>query len=122
MKLLTKEIRDRLKRNWKENQKHRLDVYHQGDTIDHRPVVKFFDPAGAGTWLFTELNAANGDTLFGLCDLGFGTPELGSVSLAEITGFRGRFGLGIERDKHFTADKTLSEYADKARKSGGIAA
>ena len=50
---------------------------------DHLPVVKFFSPVGAATWLFAELDA-DGDTLFGLCDLGFGCPDLGSASLSEI--------------------------------------
>ena len=50
---------------------------------DHVPVVKFFNPVGAGTWLFSELDE-DGDSLFGLCDLGFGCPEMGSASLAEI--------------------------------------
>ncbi|WP_425462871.1 DUF2958 domain-containing protein [Mesorhizobium norvegicum] len=31
-------------------------------------------------------------------DLGFGFPELGSVSLAELASVKGRLGLGIERD------------------------
>jgi len=48
----------------------------------HLPVVKLFDPAGAATWLFTEM-MPDGDTLFGLCDLGFGCPELGYVRFAE---------------------------------------
>lgn len=33
---------------------------------DPMPVVKFFNPLGAGVWLATELDA-DGDTLFGLC-------------------------------------------------------
>ena len=40
---------------------------------------------------------------FGLADLGFGTPESGSIGLLELTEYRGPFGLGIERDIHFTA-------------------
>lgn len=67
---------------------------------DHFPVVKLFDPTGPATWLLTELDA-DGDTLFGLCDLGFGFPELGSVSLAELASVKGRLGLGIERDLCF---------------------
>ncbi len=47
---------------------------------DHVPVVKFFNPLGAATWIISECDA-DGDTLFGLADLGFGCPELGSVSL-----------------------------------------
>jgi hypothetical protein len=48
---------------------------------DHVPVVKFFNPLGEGVWLATELDA-DGDTLFGLADLG--SPELGSFSLEEM--------------------------------------
>ena len=47
---------------------------------DHIPVVKLFNPMGPATWLLCELDA-DGDTLFGLCDLGVGEPELGYVSL-----------------------------------------
>ena len=68
--------------------------------VDHAPVVKFFNPVGAATWLATELDA-DGDTLFGLADLGFGCPELGSLSLMETASVRLPFGLGIERDLYF---------------------
>lgn len=86
---------------------------------DPVPVVKFFNPCGAATWLLTELDP-DGDTLFGLCDLGFGCPELGSASLAEIASVRVPFGLGIERDLHFAASHPLSVYAEAARLHGGI--
>jgi Protein of unknown function (DUF2958) len=58
--------------------------------------------------------ADNHDTLFGLCDLGMGEPELGYVSRSELEGIKVRFGLGLERDLHFAANKTLSEYAKEA--------
>lgn len=86
---------------------------------DPVPVVKFFNPYGAATWLLTELEG-DGDTLFGLCDLGFGCPELGSVSLAEIASVRVPLGLGIERDLHFSAIHPLSVFAEAARRHGGI--
>lgn len=86
-----------------------------------KPVVKFFCPWGAATWLVTSLKD-DGDTMFGLCDLGMGSPELGYVSLTELQGIKGPFGLTIERDLHFTADKTLAEYADEARAKGRIVA
>ena len=71
---------------------------------DHKPVVKWFNACGAGTWLLSELDPEYPDECaFGLADLGFGTPELGSIGLLELTEYRGPFGLGIERDIHFTA-------------------
>ncbi|WP_217578599.1 DUF2958 domain-containing protein [Mesorhizobium sp. GbtcB19] len=86
---------------------------------DHLPVVKLFNPAGAATWLLTELDA-DGDTLFGLCDLGLGFPELGSVSLTELQALKGPLGLGIERDLLFEARFPLSVYAEAARAAGHI--
>ena len=86
---------------------------------DHAPVVKFFSPVSAATWLFSELDE-DGDTLFGLCDLGFGCAELGSASLAEIAAVTLPFGLTIERDLHFEGSFPLTIYADAARSIGGI--
>ncbi len=86
---------------------------------DPVPVVKFFNPVGAATWLATELDA-DSDTLFGLADLGFGCPELGSFSLSEITAVRLPFGLAIERDLGFSSVVPLSVWADTARRAGSI--
>ena len=85
---------------------------------DHVPVVKVFDPCGAATWLFTELDAAG--TLFGLCDLGQGFPELGYADLEELQSVRGRLGLPLERDAHFSTDKPISVWADAARAASRI--
>jgi len=89
---------------------------------DHKPVVKLFVPWGAATWLVTELDPTDPDIAFGLADLGFGSPELGSFPLSELASIRGPLGLKIERDMHFTADKPISAYADEARGLGRIAA
>ena len=107
MKLLTKRQRDRLLKNGRNPDR------------DHPPAVKFFNPSGAATWLFSELGE-DGDSLFGLSDLGFGTPELGYSSLTEIAAIRVRFGLGIERDLHFRARYPLSIYTEAARTAGRI--
>ncbi|MEH2522020.1 hypothetical protein V1279_007593 [Bradyrhizobium sp. AZCC 1610] len=88
--------------------------------IDHRPVVKLFTPDGAATWLLTECDPDEPDRLFGLCDLGLGCPELGYVSLTELTELRGKLGLPVERDRHFSADRPLSAYAAEARAAGRI--
>ncbi len=91
----------------------------QDKGFDPRPVVKFFNPVGAATWLATEIDE-DGDTLFGLADLGFGCPELGCFSLAEIEAVRLPFGLAIERDAHFDSLAPLSVWADTARRLGTI--
>lgn len=89
------------------------------DGSHFEPVVKLFTPDGNATWLISEI-APDGDTMFGLCDLGMGSPELGYVSLAEITALRGKMGLPVERDMHFKARGTMSEYAQLAREAGRI--
>jgi hypothetical protein len=91
-----------------------------GETaLDFKPVVKLFTPDAQCTWLLTELDPDDG-LAFGLCDLGLGQPELGYVSLAELVTVRGKRGLPVERDLHFTATKTISAYADEARARGHI--
>ncbi|MGK9166722.1 DUF2958 domain-containing protein [Inquilinus limosus] len=93
-----------------------------GETIDPYPVVKLFTPDAGATWLLTELDPADPDLGFGLCDLGLGFPELGSVRLSEITAVRGRLGLPVERDRFFRADRPLSRYAEEAQRLGIIRA
>ena len=110
MKLLTKAIRAKLLKNGA-NRDH-----------DHAPVVKYFNPCGAATWLISEMDPEEPDILFGLCDLGMGEPELGSVRLSELEGVKLRFGLGIERDLWFKGEHPMSYYADKARKARRIEA
>jgi hypothetical protein len=94
----------------------------RGVGIDPYPVVKLFVPDGAATWLLTELDPADEDLAFGLCDLGMGCPELGYVSLAELKEARGRLGLAVERDRHFIAEKPLSAYAAAAYQAQRIIA
>ncbi len=94
----------------------------RGEEIDPMPVVKLFTPDAGATWLLTELDPDDPDIAFGLCDLGLGCPELGSVRLSEIASVRGRLGLCTERDLFFVADKPLSAYAEEARHAGAIRA
>jgi hypothetical protein len=82
---------------------------------DHTPVVKFFDPSGAATWLITELNPGEPDILFGLCDLGQGFPELGTVRFSELAETKNRLGINLERDLFFAGKYPLSVYAEAAR-------
>lgn len=105
MILLTDDLRERLLANGLDR------------GADHVPVVKFFNPLGEGVWLATELDA-DGDTLFGLADLGY--PELGSFSLEELASITLPLGLGIERDILFTGDFPISVWAAAAREAGSI--
>lgn len=118
MELITAEIRARLLENGRRNAERIAD---DGKTVDFEPVVKLFTPDAGCTWLLTEIND-DGDTAFGLCDLGMGSPELGSVSISELSAVRGKLGLAVERDLWFRADKTLAAYADEARCLGYIKA
>ncbi len=86
------------------------------------PVVKLFTPDAGATWLLIEIDPDDPDIAFGLCDLGLGCPELGNVSLTELASVRGRLGLPVECDLHFTPAKTISAYAEEARMTGGIKA
>ncbi|KKN86992.1 hypothetical protein LCGC14_0262610 [marine sediment metagenome] len=88
MELLTKEIREKFKKVGSQEKK------ELGEQI---VVVKFFDPTGSWTWYATEFDGK--DIFFGLVD-GFEL-EWGPFSLSEMQSVKGRFGLGIERDRYF---------------------
>ena len=90
MKLLTAEQTKRLLKNGA------MDF-----TGDHVPVAKFFNPCGAATWLVSAMDPADKDTLWVVADLGADCVEMGTASLKEIASYRGRLGIGIERDLHF---------------------
>lgn len=119
MKLLTAEQEQRMLANGRCNAARSA---RDGNTEDFQPVVKLFCPWGGATWLLTELDPEEPDIAFGLCDLGMGSPEIGSVRLSEIAAAQGPGGLRIERDEHFRATKTLTAYADEARQHGAIIA
>ena len=118
MDLLTDELREQLIANGRQQ----AAVRGTDEEIDFFPVVKLFTPDAGATWLLTEIDPDETDLAFGLCDLGLGFPELGSVSLTELAAVRGRLGLPVERDLHFVARKPLSAYADDAAEAGHIRA
>src|ERR1700761_3661991 len=115
MKLLTEAQRAKLIDNGRRQAK----VKGTSGELDFAPVVKLFNPCGAATWLLTEIDPDDETVAWGLCDLGVGCPEFGTVSLTELGEYRGRLGLGIERDLWFTAKGPISAYivaADKAER------
>lgn len=114
MNLISDELRAQLLANGRQS------LADEG--FDPPPVVKLFTPDAGATWLLTEIDPDDEDHAFGLFDLGLGFPELGYVSLAELMTVRGRLGLPVERDLHFTASKPISAYAREARMAGRIVA
>lgn len=118
MELLTDELKAQLLANGRQQ----APVRGTDGEIDFHPVVKLFTPDAGATWLLTEIDPEEPDLAFGLCDLGLGFPELGSVSLSELASVRGRLGLPVERDLHFVAGKPLSAYAEEAQEASHIRA
>ncbi len=83
----------------KQNQKDLPALYSQEEKgTDAIIQVKFFNPIGSWTWYATEFDGI--DTFFGLVD-GL-EMEMGYFLLSELKSYGGQWGLGIERDMHFT--------------------
>jgi hypothetical protein len=112
MGLITDEQRQQLLINGK--------VAAEGKRGDPTPVVKLFTPDAHATWLLTELDPEDGDTAYGLCDVGLGAPELAQVKLSDLGAMRGPNKLPVLRDLHFKPTRRLSEYAAQARADGSI--
>lgn len=91
-----------------------------GQSIDPMPVVRLFTPDAHATWLLAALDPADGDTAWGLIDLGIGMPALGTVRLSDLTGIVGPQQRPILRDLYFCASRPLSEYAWLAQRDGSI--
>ena len=107
MKLLTKTLHDQLVRNGRISAALAEDGRAEADFY---PIMKLFTPDTACTCLLTELDPEDLDVAFGLCDLGFGCPELGTVRISELESVRGMLSLPVERDLHFVTRHTLSVY------------
>ena len=70
------------------------------DLSKQEAVVKIFNPFGNGTWFILNSDPNDPDYLWAIVDLGYGA-EVGSVSRADLETYRGRFGMGFERDLSF---------------------
>ena len=104
MKLITKEIEEKFNKHPFGSQ--------DGLGGDSEVLVKYFNPAGAGTWLITEAEKQeDGDwILYGYCHIF--EWEWGTVSLKELENIKGPFGLGIERDLYTGNSKYLKDFVD----------
>jgi len=112
-KLITKEQAAQLLKNGVESQ-------NSDGSLDRAPVVKLFTPDAQCTWLLSELDPCEPTQAFGLCDLGQGYPELGYVSLSELSSVHGPMGLHVERDNWFVATQPMCVYAEAARRAERI--
>jgi len=94
MKLLTKEILEKLPKLYTQEEK----------GLEAVAIVKFFTPDSNWTWYATEFDGD--DLFFGLVE-GF-EKEIGYFRLSELQSVKGVLGLPIERDMYFKP-KTLKE-------------
>jgi hypothetical protein len=91
-----------------------------GQGIDPHPVVRLFTPDAHATWLLAALDPADGDTTWGLIDLGIGMPEMGAVKLSDLAAIVGPQNRPVLRDLYFRATRPLSEYVRLAQLDGSI--
>jgi hypothetical protein len=74
-------------------------------------IAKFFNPTGRGTWFATEYMPEE-RLFFGYVSIfGDECDEWGYFSLDELESYKGRFGLGIERDLYWR-EKRASDVID----------
>jgi hypothetical protein len=111
MKILTKEIIKAFAKQGYTGDKSAKDI---------KIVMKLFNPSGAGTWYLYEKE--DEDVYWGYVNLGdIDNAECGTVSMSELMNFRGRFGLGIERDKFFEPlSMSLEEVMDIVQSGGHV--
>ena len=107
-----------------EDERQRLLAHGQaradGQAGDRRVVGRLFTPAAHLTWLLASLDPADGDTAYGLIDLGLGMPELGTVKLSDLASIVGPRQQPVMRDRYFQAVRPLSEYLRLMQENGGI--
>lgn len=82
--------------------------------------MRLFTPDAHATWLLAALDPADGDTAFGVCDVGIGMPELGTIKLSDLVSIVGSRKHPVMRDRYFQAVRPLSEYLRLMQENGGI--
>lgn len=88
---------------------------------DHPPVVRLYIPDTSCSWLLSEfVPSEQPDIAFGLCDLGMGYPELGSVSVEELEAVGKGRPFSVRRDDSFEAEYPMSVYSLAARNAQEI--
>ncbi|EMD1678963.1 MULTISPECIES: DUF2958 domain-containing protein [Klebsiella] len=98
----------------------RLLANAQACADDPLPVLRLFTPDAHATWLLATLDPTDGDTAFGLIDLGIGLPALGTVKLSDLAGIVGPNKQPVMRDRYFQPTRPLSDYVRLAQENGAI--
>ena len=88
--------------------------------FDPLPVVRLFTPDAHATWLLAALNPTDGDSAWGVMDVGIGMPELGEIRLSDLASIVGPNKLPVRRDRYFHAVRPLSEYLRLAQENGSV--
>ena len=91
----------------------------RGEEGDPYPVLKLYTPDAGASWVLTALDA-DGDTAYGLIDIGTGFTELGLVSLKMLAGIKGPRGLSVAVEPGYKARKTLAAYVADAQRDGMV--
>lgn len=102
MKLMTKTLAKRF-----------AQVGSQETVKDPIIIAKFFNPTGRGTWYATEYMPEE-RLFFGYVSIfGDECDEWGYFSLHELESYKGRLGLGIERDLYWEEKRASEVIGDK---------
>ena len=56
---------------------------------DHLPLVRLYTPDAHATWLLAALDPTDGDTAYGLRNMGLGMPNLGQIRLSDLVSIVG---------------------------------
>ncbi|MBH1449356.1 DUF2958 domain-containing protein [Stenotrophomonas maltophilia] len=91
-----------------------------GQHIDPLPVVRLFTPDAHATWSLVSPDPADGDTAYGLIDLGIGMPALGTIRLSDLADIVGPRKMRVRRNRYFRATRPLSEYVRLAQENDSI--
>lgn len=99
MKLITKEIEKKLQKQ-----------YPLGTDLQQNVVCKIFDPCSQWTWYVMNQDPDDLNYLWGIVR-GLEV-EIGSFSLSELSSFKNKFSLPLERDLYFKERPAKDVYND----------
>jgi len=91
--------------------------FPRGSDMGQLVVAKFFDPCGSFTWYLMNQDPTDPSYLWGIVK--GSCVEMGSFSLSELSNYKGKLGIGIERDRSFTP-KPAKEIWDRLSKGEHI--